>query len=213
MKLFNRRLVLISVITCATLIGSSLSAYAANEITLTKDIQLDDINEIELDAHVGNVKFSQSQDDSIHIYVKVSESDGWSFFKSSSNEAKLTIENNGKHIKVSLNNDEYNEDWKIEIPSFVHVNADLGVGEIIIEGMSSNLSVDVGVGNVQINSTANDYAIVNVQTGVGDAVINSHTGQQEEDRSLVSKQVNWSGKGKYTIDVEVGVGDASIKLN
>lgn len=212
MKLFNRRLLLVSVVTCATLFGASLSAYAANEITLSKDIELNGVNEIELDAHVGSVQLSKSQDNAVHIYVKVSESDEWSLFKSSPDDVELTIDNNGKRIKVSLNNDDYNEDWQIEIPSSVHINADLGVGEMIIEGISSNLSVDIGVGDVQINSTANNYAVVNVATGVGDAAINSNTGQQEEDRTFVSKQVNWSGNGKYIMDVEVGVGDASIKL-
>jgi len=213
MKLFNRRLVLISVITCATLFGTSISTFAASELTLTKDIEVNDINEIKLDAHVGTVKLSKSQDNFIHIYVKVSESDEWSLFKSSPDEAELAIKNDGKRIEVSLNNDEYNEEWQIEIPSSVHVDADLGVGEMIIEGISSNLSADVGVGEIQIDGTANNYRAVTAQAGVGDAVIKSDAGQQEEVRALVSKQVSWSGEGSSTMDVEVGVGEASIKLN
>lgn len=213
MKLFNRRLVLVSAITCATLLCTSVSTFAANELTLTKDIALNGIKEIKLNAHVGTVKLSKSQDNFIHIYVKVSEKDGWSLFKSSTDDAQLKIDNNGNQIKVSLNNDEYGEDWQIEIPSLVRVDAELGIGEMLIDGLSSNLSVDVGVGDIKINSVANDYALVNAEVGVGDAAINSNVGKLEEDSAFVSKQANWIGKGKYTMDVEVGVGDVSIKLN
>ena len=73
MKLFNRRLVLISVITCATLFGTSISTFAASELTLTKDIEVNDINEIKLDAHVGTVKLSKSRSNAVSIMFVDSE--------------------------------------------------------------------------------------------------------------------------------------------
>lgn len=213
MKLLNRRLALISAVTGFTLLTASAAAFAGNEKVLTKEIALDNISQLVLDAHVGTVKLSASNDNQIHIYVKVSEKDGWSLFKASPEDAKLKIDNNGQRIKVSLNGDEYGEEWKIEIPPLDRIDADLGVGEMTIKGISANLSIDVGVGEVSIYSLAEAYASAKAESGVGAASIDSDVGQAHQNRSMVSEEVSWVGQGKYAIDVEVGVGDASIKLN
>lgn len=213
MKLLNRRLALVSTITGLTLLTASAAAFAGNDKILTKEIALDNISELVLDAHVGTVKLSASNDNQIHIYVKVSEKDGWSLFKSNPEDAKLKIDNNGQRIKVSLNDDEFGEEWKIEIPQLDKIDADLGVGEMTIKGLSTNLSVDVGVGEVSIYSFAEAYASAKAESGVGAAAVHSDSGQVSQNRSMVSESVNWIGKGQYAINVEVGVGDASIKLN
>jgi len=213
MKLLNRRLALISAITGITLLTTSAAAFADNEKILTKEIALDNISHLVLDAHVGSVKLSASNDNQIHIYVKVSSKDGWSLFKSNPEDAELKIDNDGQRIKVSLNDDEYGEEWKIEIPQLDSIDADLGVGEMTIKGLSANMSVDVGVGEVTIYSVADAYGSAKAESGVGAASVHSAIGQAKQNRSMVSEEVSWVGKGQYSIDVEVGVGDASIKLN
>lgn len=213
MKLLNRRLALISTVTGLTLLTASAAAFAGNDKVLTKEIAVDNISQLVLDAHVGTVKLSASDDNQIHIYVKVSEKDGWSLFKGNPEDAKLKIDNNGQRITVSLNDDEYGEEWRIEIPQLEQVDADLGVGEMTIKGISANLSVDVGVGEVSIYSVAQDFASAKAEAGVGAASVHSDAGSVSQNRSMVSEEVSWVGHGKYAINVEVGVGDASIKLN
>lgn len=213
MKLLNRRLALIGAVTGFTLLTASAAAFAGNDKILIKEIALDNISKLVLDAHVGTVKLSASDDNQIHIYVKVSEKEDWSLFKSSVDDAELAIDNNGKRLKISLNDDQYGEEWKIEIPQLDRIDADLGVGEMTIKGISANLSVDVGVGEVSIYSLAEAYASAKAESGVGAASIDSDVGQLKQNRSMVSEEVSWVGQGKYAIDVEVGVGDASIKLN
>lgn len=213
MKLLNRRLALVTTVTGVTLLATSAAAYAGSDKILTKQVALDNINELVLDAHVGSVKLSPSTDNQIHIYVKVSEKDGWGMFKPNTEDAKLTIKNDGQRLTLSLNDDDYGEEWKIEVPQLDKINADLGVGEMTIKGLTANLNVDVGVGEVSIYSMAQSYGSVKAESGVGAASVRSDVGKVDKNRAMVSEEVSWVGKGKYAITVEVGVGDASIKLN
>lgn len=213
MKLLNRRLALISTVTGLTLIAASSAAYAGSDKVLTKKIAVDNIKEFVIDAHVGTVKLSASNDNQFHIYVKVSEKDGWAMFKSNPEDAKLKIDNTGDKLTVSLNDDDFGEEWRIEVPQMDKIDADLGVGEMTIKGLQANLSVDVGVGEVSVYSMADSYATVKAESGVGAANVHSDSGKTNQNRSMVSEAVSWVGKGDYAISVEVGVGDASIKLN
>lgn len=213
MKLLNRRLALISTVTGITLLTASAAAFADSHKVLTKEIAVENISKLVLDAHVGSVKISESDDNLIHIYVKVSEKDGWSLFKGDPENAALKIEQRGQRITVSLNDDEYGEEWKLEIPQLKQVDADLGIGEMIIRDISTNLSVDVGVGDVNIYSAAQDFSSAKAETSVGGAAVHSDVGHVSQNRSMVSEEVSWIGQGKYAIHVEVGVGEASIKLN
>lgn len=212
MKLLNRRLALVSTVTGIALVTASGAAYAAEDKILTKKIAVDDIKEFVIDAHVGTVKLSPSDDNQIHIYVKVTEKDGWSMFKATPEDAQLKINNSGNRITISLNEDDFGEEWRIEVPQMEKIDADLGVGEMTIKGLQANMSVDVGVGEVSVYSMADSYGSVKAESGVGAANVFSNSGQKDQNRAMVSESVSWSGQGDYAIKVEVGVGDASIKL-
>lgn len=200
-----------AVLTIASM--GSAYAYGDNDKIITKDIQIKNAQQLHLDAHVGSVKFSPSSDDQIHVYVKVSDKEGWGIFKDSPQDAQLVVQREGNKLTLSLNDDEYGEEWRIELPQMSLLNADLGVGEIQVKRINTNLKLDVGVGEATIVASASAYSSANGQAGVGAAAVRSVSGTTTSDRAMVSEEVNWSGSGEYSIDVEVGVGDISIKLD
>ncbi len=200
-----------AVLTIASM--GSAYAYGDNDKIITKDIQIKNAQQLHLDAHVGSVKFSPSSDDQIHVYVKVSDKEGWGIFKDSPQDAQLVVQREGNKLTLSLNDDEYGEEWRIELPQMSLLNADLGVGEIQVKRINTNLKLDVGVGEATIVASASAYSSANGQAGVGAAAVRSVSGTTTSDRAMVSEEVNWTGSGEYSIDVEVGVGDISIKLD
>lgn len=192
---------------------SSAYAHSDNEKVITKDVEIQKAQQLYLDANVGSVNFSPSNDDQIHVYVKVSEKDSWGIFKDSPQEAQLVVQREGNKITLSLNEDEYGEEWRIEVPQMMLVDADLGVGEIQVKRINTNLRLDVGVGEATVVASASAYSNAKGQAGVGAAAVRSISGTTNVDRAMVSEEVNWIGSGEYSIDVEVGVGDVSIKLD
>ncbi|MDP2560083.1 hypothetical protein [Psychrobium sp. 1_MG-2023] len=202
-----------SMIALVSCLAVSNVAKAANEHVLQQDVSAQGVTQFELDAHVGTVKVSSSADDKIHIYVKVSEKDGWGVFKSSPKDAKLTVNNNHGKLSVSLNDDDYGEEWHIQIPQLETLDVDLGVGEMTVKDISANLQLDVGVGEVKVYSDVNSFGVANVEAGVGAAQVKASSGTKDANRAMVSEEVVWRGTGQYKMDVEVGVGDASITLD
>jgi len=194
-------------------VANAAYAYSDNEKVINKDIALNNIVQLVLDAHVGSVKLLPSADNKVHVTVKVSEKDGWGIFNDSPQEAKLMVDNNGTRLKLSLNDDEYGEEWIIEIPQLQSISADLGVGEMVVTDLNTNLKLDIGVGEVRVYANASQFSHANAQAGVGAATVKSNVGTVEVDRAMVSEDVNWKGNGQYSMDVEVGVGDISIKLD
>jgi len=192
---------------------SSAYAHSENEKVITKDIAVSGAEQLYLDAHIGSVKFTPSSDNQIHVYVKVSEKEGWGIFKDSPLEAELVVLRDGNRVTLSLNDDEYGEEWRIELPKMTLLNADLGVGELQVRNINSNLKLDVGVGEASVVVSASEFLSAKGQAGVGAATVRSHSGTTTTDRAMVSEDVTWNGSGQYSIDVEVGVGDISIKLD
>lgn len=201
-------------------IGAALSvsvfgtAFAAsdNDKVITQDIDVAQIKQLHLDAHVGSVKFMPSSDNQLHVYVRVSEKDGWGVFKDSPKDAELEITKDANTLTLTLNDDEYGEEWKIMVPAQMMIDADLGVGEMSVEGINTNITVDIGVGEATIQADASAYAKASAQAGVGAATVKSSSGSSDSSRALVSEDVNWTGQGSYSISAEVGVGDVSITL-
>lgn len=209
----KKMLKLATAITLSIAAVSSAYAHADNEKVIEQEISLEGASQFHLEANVGSVKLIPSTDGQIHVYVKVSEKAGWGIFKDKPADAKLNIERANGKVIVSLNDDEYGEEWKVSVPQVSLIDADLGVGEMESRGINSNLKLDVGVGEATVIASANAYMSAKGQAGVGAADVRSATGKVYTDRAMVSEEVSWSGKGEYSIDVEVGVGDISIKLN
>jgi|GEM_PF-734613 len=202
-------------VTAALTVSVMSSAYAHGdaEKVITQAIDVSSAQTLFLDAHVGTVKFTPSKDDKIHVYVKVSEKDDWGLFKRSVQEAQLMIKQEGLNVTITLNDDEFGEEWEVAMPQMAALNVELGVGEMQIRHIDSDLTLDVGVGATIVVGSASDYSSAKGQAGVGAAVVRSDSGTQKTDRSFVSEDVIWTGSGEYAIDVEVGVGDISIKLD
>jgi len=188
-------------------------AHGNSEQEITRDIDVKGAQTLFLDAHVGTVKFTPSDDDQIHVYVKVSEKGEWGIFKSSPQDAKLVVKRDGLKVTIMLNDDDYGEEWEVKMPQMASLNVDLGVGEMRIKRINSNLTLDVGVGEAIVIGDASNYGSAKGQASVGAAAVRSESGTKNTERAMVSEEVTWTGSGEYAIDVEVGVGDVSIKLD
>ena len=199
-------------------IGAALLTFGANagttnsEIELTQDIAAANLSRLVLNAHVGSVKIAKSSDEQVHVYVKVSDKEDWSLFSDSLEDVQLKVKHQGNVLQLELSEDDFGEEWIIEMPATADLDIDLGVGSVNVQGIRANIKVDVGVGEVTLGSYAQNYVDATLDTGVGGTTIDATGGNITSTRTIVSAESNWHGSGKYTITIEVGVGDASLEL-
>ena len=64
---------------------------------------------------------------------------------------------------------------------------DVGVGEIELEGLSNNLTMEVGVGSIRVKINDTDYARIHASVGVGETATKGFADQQvDNERSFMS---------------------------
>lgn len=101
---------------------------------------------------------------------------------------------------------------RIQVPRNLPLEADLGVGELRIENVASDLRADLGVGSLSITMPESAVSTVNADTGVGDANL-SAGGRRFQSSGLIAKEIRWSkGPGKSHVEADCGVGEISIAL-
>jgi len=206
-----RTLVALSLLVC-------LPALAETKCKLMEQsFDAEGLGHLSIDVHVGELKVQPSEDGQVHVSVQACPRNGWfSFRKRTAEAAELKVERAQEHMSFTLNKDKYSETWTVRMPPSVALAADVGVGEADINGLASDIDVDMGVGDVQIEGRVADYHRVSGDVGVGEINVDAVSGTGESHRAVVADSETWvadGGEGKATIETDVGVGDADIKLN
>lgn len=192
----------------------SLTAMAGGDKVITKDFESVELDRLSLEAHVGSVKISASDDQKVHVFVKVSESQsqGWNIFSESIEDVELEVQQNNGELRLSLTDDNFGEQWKIELPKDAGLDLALGVGSVNIDGISSEIRVEVGVGDVKVIGLGKEFSAAKIESGVGGASISASSGEVKSRRTMTSETSNWHGSGQHQIVIDVGIGEASLSL-
>lgn len=102
----------------------------------------------------------------------------------------------------------------IYVPRSLALDVDLGVGELEVIGVASDLRVDLGVGEVEVRTAHAAVASVELDVGVGEAELHGRRTRVDGSRSLlVGSELYWDdGPGEARIRVDCGVGEISVRL-
>lgn len=101
---------------------------------------------------------------------------------------------------------------RFSVPKDLALRAELGVGELTIQGIENDLDVDLGVGEVNVTLPAAVVKSVNLDTGIGEASLKAG-GRRYESAGLFVRTVHWDeGKGQARVKVDCGVGEANVAL-
>lgn len=101
---------------------------------------------------------------------------------------------------------------RFSVPKDLVLRAELGVGELTIQGVENDLQVDLGVGEVRVTLPEAAVGSVNLDAGIGEASLRA-VGRRYESSGLFVRAVDWSqGKGKARVSVDLGVGEINVTL-
>lgn len=194
---------------------------AADDVVRTFDRQFAaaSASRIHLNVPVGELQVEASAGRQVEVHVSL-ECD--TLRKSRCVEAAKAIDvvatTSGDRLKVELKgwpksgSKGLEANVRVTVPRDLPLAAELGVGEMRIEGLEADLTADVGVGEVNVRMPAAAVGEVSVDTGVGDANLYAD-GHHWEGSGFVGKELNWSkGRGKAEINIDCGVGEAEIRL-
>ena len=100
----------------------------------------------------------------------------------------------------------------VEVPRSLEVELNMGAGEIEIDGLREDLSIDLGAGEINVRMAARHVGTVDVNMAVGETTIHEG-GRTREYARVLGGPIHWrDGKGDAGIDVNVGAGEVDVTL-
>lgn len=227
------------------IVGLVFAMVSASVFASPKDrvfeqvLELDGEKRVLIDGGVGTIEVSASEDQKIHVFLKVEpDDDSGSLDEDDMAAMELDVDRSSRRIKLELDLpsgvdvEDVQESWEVSIPLGVEAELELGVGQVDVEGLTGGLmvsvgvgelnvdipsgpvEVSVGVGDVEIIQTKADIGTVRVDTTVGDARLRVN-GERIEGSSHfgIGNRIKFKGEGKDEIEVSVKVGEVKVELD
>lgn len=183
-----------------------------------KQLPADGVERVVVDVPVGEVVVEGGTDQQVHLEVRLE-----------CEHRRSACEELAQRVKVVYSRDEGDltlrlKEWpksrnkgleahvRVQVPRDLALKAHLGVGELTIESLASNVEADLGVGELNITLPAAAVGSVNADTGIGEANLVAG-GYRYESAGLVAKEIRWTkGTGKAHVEADCGVGEIDIRL-
>ena len=98
-------------------------------------------------------------------------------------------------------------DVDLEVPENTNLDVHAKVGDVTVEDVEGDKDLNLGVGDIRVNSGHTGYRVVNASTGIGDVNGDGYG----ETSGWLGKKLKYHGDGKYELRAHVGVGDISLE--
>lgn len=217
MKANLRKIALLTAFIGAASFGSA----SADEVVRTLDRQVSaaDADSIHLDFPVGEVRVEGGAGRQVRVQLSLecdSKSDSRCVKTARGLELISSTVDDRLHVGLKgwpkAGTRGLEARFVVTLPRDLPLRAELGVGELKIVGMESDVDADLGVGEVGVRMAASAVGSVKMDSGIGEATLTAN-GHRWESSGLFTKEIDWSeGRGKAEVTVDCGVGEAQVRL-
>ena len=197
------------------------TSAGAEEIvrSFQQQIPMGGAGEVSLDFPVGEITVEAWESPQVGVDVKLACNHKTSRCMEAAQALRLVYNTSGDRLRVEVKN------WpkfggtkglhviaRINVPRDLPLRAELGVGELNIQGTTNKLTVDLGVGEVNITLPKEAIGSVDLDTGVGEATLVA-AGRRIESSGLIGRELRWDkGTGRADVTVDCGVGEIDVIL-
>ena len=176
-------------------------------------------DKIHLDFPVGELQVDGWEGSKLDLDVKIVCQDVSSRCEEAARELRLVYNASGDTMEVRV------KDWPrfgavkglhvrgaIHVPRQLALRAELGVGEVHIQGTAGDLTVDLGVGEVHVTLPKEAFRTARIDTGIGEASLVAG-GRRYSSGGLITPTIHWDkGAGRSGVQVDCGVGEIHVTL-
>lgn len=208
-----RKLTLVSALVLAL---SATTAVADDVKVLEKTIDAKSFTKLVLDVPVGEIDVKVAEGTEISLVVELEADKNWLGRSSDISDASINVREDGSTLKLKVDledDDDVKQSWTVKMPAEMAVALNLGVGSVEVDDLTSDINVDLGVGDVDIKVDTSLYASIELDAGVGDTSIKGGKGRYQQERVLVTSSSELNGSGKAELEANVGVGDIEVRDN
>jgi hypothetical protein len=203
----------------------AVPAFAERKVVVgaeSKTFPLEGARRLELDVAVGDVRVQTGDGDRIEAKLELRCSTTSRRCRERAAELHLAPTRSGDDLSLRLRG--YGEDkrgmhhpevdLRLVVPASLALFVDMGVGELEVDGVEGDVTVDLGVGEASVRVPEGAVRSVALDVGVGEAQLSP---RQDESRHsgflFLGNEVDWrDGSGASRIVIDVGVGEAQVRL-
>lgn len=197
---------------CLGSLLTAMSAAAEERVTRDYSFDLSGIREIEFHASVGSLRILPADGEKVELVLAIEGKDGgWFRGTRDVSDVELLSEVRGDRLILEQTEEHTNTEWTVRLPAVALTTIDMGVGEIVAEFNATELSIELGVGDVEVSAPLASAGRVDLEVGVGEATLKGGR-RVETQRRMVSQQVHGEGEGALDIDIDNGVGNIDLEL-
>lgn len=208
-----------ALLLCAALLWASSAGAEEIVRSFRQQIPAGGADGISLDFPVGEVTVEAWESSQVDLDVKLAcNHHRTSRCAEAAKAVRLVYDTSGDRIRIQVKN------WpklgakglhviaRIHVPRDLPLRADLGVGELTVEGTTNDLTLGLGVGEVNVMVPKEAIGSVDLDTGVGEASLHAN-GRHYESAGLISRELRWDkGTGRAGVTVDCGVGEIDVTL-
>ncbi|MFY9820030.1 MAG: hypothetical protein WAM82_01530 [Thermoanaerobaculia bacterium] len=184
-----------------------------------QQIPIANAHKILLDFPVAELNVDSAPGNQVGLDVKVKCHEKTGRCADRAHELKLVYDNTGEVFKIEMKRF---PKWRgssnlqivarITVPRDLDLRAELGVGEMNVHGIAGDVTLNLGVGQVNVDLPKEAIASVNLDTGIGEASLVA-AGRHYSSSGLIAKELSWTrGTGRSKVKVDCGVGEIDVVL-
>ncbi|HEX2644761.1 MAG TPA: hypothetical protein VHU81_17320 [Thermoanaerobaculia bacterium] len=186
--------------------------------TLTQQLEAANLDELGLDFPVGELIVEAWDRPQVQIEVRLECGHRRDACREAAEAVKLAPSTRGRGLELEL------EGWpkhgakgleahvQVYAPRQLVVDAELGVGDLRINGMEGHVRAELGVGDLSLDLPEAAVATVSLEAGVGDASLSTPQ-KRYKGSGFVGQELRWrKGAGRADVRAECGVGDVKVAL-
>ncbi|MCL1050929.1 hypothetical protein L2755_15020 [Shewanella abyssi] len=198
---------------CLVIGVTSSMAYAASSRTLTQSYEYDG-QAVSFDMELGSAKIIATDDNDIRVEVVVDDSDShWLFFwgKTDLDNIKIDAHNNPQELSIGLSEqDNIQQEWIVYLPKQAALVLEMGVGQIEVSGMTSDIDIDLGVGSARVEHQTL-FSHVELDSAVGEVSITELGQRLVVKRGIINQSYSHTDAGgNGDLSINVGVGEIVV---
>ncbi len=204
------------------LLAATLSAGSSDEVvrTFSQEYATRDITSVLLDVPVGEVEIGPGGSDRVEIEVVLECDTGWRSRSCRDRAERIELVSRERNGRLSIDVEGYSA-WRsrglevhleVRLPARMALSLDMGIGEVEIRDLESDVTVDLGIGEVFVGMDESRIAKVLLDAGIGETSLRTSDGKSSV-AGLFTSELSWDeGDGEATIRIDLGIGEIDVRI-
>lgn len=207
------------VFVMGALIALPLAAGARRE--MSAGIDFGSAEKVVVDFEVGELRIEVGSSSRVEVELDLRCKSRSASCERRLEEVEIFLEQRGSKVLVTFDglskklSNKIETECLVRIPASAELSVDMGIGDLEIEGVTQDIFVDMGIGQVSLSLPERAVGSVYLDTGIGESKVWGSDGSISSSRPfLIGSEVEWeSGPGKAEIVVDLGIGEIWVDLH